>query len=152
MRSEPSDEAQRLIDHRGAEVITIENADTFFQAVQRHVESIEEFSRPHPLSTEAAVASLKRYLSEPRYRIQLSDLINETVDRIIEVTSGEAYSAQDPHPDRESVTARVRSYEATCSTLLAMAPVGGFWAEENHYSVWQRALQRLSIAPSNQWC
>ena len=149
VRGEPSDEARRLIDHRRTEVVSIEEADTFFQTVRQHVESIEEFSRPHPLSTEAAVASLKRYLSEPKYRIQLSDLINETVDRIIEATSGEAYSAQDPHPDRESVTARVRSYEAACSTLLAMAPVGGFWAEEDHYSVWQRALQRLSIAPSS---
>ena len=146
-RGEPSDEARRLIDHRSAEVISIEEADTFFQAVQRHVESIEEFSRPHPLSTEAAVASLKRYLSEPRYRIQLSDLINETVDRIIEATSGEAYSVEGPSRDAASVTARVRSYEAACSTLLAMAPVGGFWVEEEQYSVWQRVLSRLSTAP-----
>ena len=147
VRGEPSDEAQRLIDHRGTEVISIENADAFFQTVQQHVESIEEFSRPHPLSTEAAVASLKRYLSEPRYRIQLSDLINETIDRIIEATSGEAYSIQGPSIDTESVTARVRSYEAACSTLLAMASVGGFWGEEEHYSVWQRVLPRLSTAP-----
>ena len=64
-RGEPADEARRLIDHRGAQVISIEDADTFFQDIQQHVESIEEFSRPHPLSTEAAVASLKRYIPEP---------------------------------------------------------------------------------------
>ncbi len=39
------------------------------------VDSIEQFSQPHPLSIESAVASLKRYLSEPRYRIQLADLM-----------------------------------------------------------------------------
>ncbi len=149
VRGEPSDEAHRLINHRGAEVISIEEADTFFQTVQQHVESIEEFSRPHPLSTEAAVASLKRYLSESRYRIQLSDLIDETVDRIIEATSGEAYSVQGIPINTESATARVRGYEAACSTLLAMAPVGGFWAEEGHYHVWQRALERLSPVNSN---
>ena len=147
VRGDPSDEAQQLIDHRGAEMISIENADVFFQTVQQHVESIEEFSRPHPLSIEAAVASLKRYLSEPKYRIQLSDLINETVDRIIEATSGEAYSVRGPSIDTASVTARVRSYEAACSTLLAMASVGGFWVEEEHYPVWQRVLLRLSTAP-----
>ena len=150
VRGEPTDEARRLINHRSAEVISIEEANTFFQTVQRHVESIEEFSRPHPLSTEAAVASLKRYLSEPRYRIQLSDLIDETVDRIIKATSGEAYAVENcPPPDGESVTARVSGYEAACSTLLAMAPIGGFWVEEDHYSVWQRVLQRLSTAPSS---
>ena len=137
-------EAQRLIDHRGAQVIPIEDADTFFQTIQRHVESIEEFSKPHPLSTEAAVASLKRYISEPRYRIQLVDLIDETVGKIIEVTSGEAFVLKGgPTPTSESTTARVRGYEAACSTLLAMAAVGGFWAEEKHHLVWQRTLERL---------
>ena len=143
-RGAPGDEAQRLISHRGAQVIRIENADSFFRTVQQHVESIEQFSRPHPLSTEAAVASLKRYLPEPRYRIQLSDLIDKTVERVAEVTSDEAFAVQGgPTPTSESVTARVRRYEAACSTLLAMATVGGFWAEEEHYPVWQRALQRL---------
>ena len=49
------DEAQRLINHRQAQVIDIEDADKFFQKVQEKVASIEQFSQPHPLSTEAAV-------------------------------------------------------------------------------------------------
>lgn len=146
VRGEPSDEARRLIDHRGAQKVSIRDADTFFQSVQRHVQSLEEFSRPHPLSIEAAVASLKRYLTEPRYRIQLADLVDETVDRVVEVTSGQAFAAQGgPAPNNASATARVRGYEAACSALLAMAPIGGFWAEKDHYNVWQRALERLSL-------
>ena len=149
-RGEPKDEAQRLIDHRRAQVIPIEDADAFFQTVQQSVECIEEFSRPHPLSTEAAVASLKRYISEPKYRIQFSDLVDKTVERVVEVTSGEAFAVQGgPELTSESATARVRSYEAACSTLLAMAMVGGFWAEEEHYPVWQRALQRLGSKTSS---
>ena len=143
-RGELGDEAQRLIDHRAAQVIPLEDADAFFQTIQQSVESIEEFSKPHPLSTEAAVASLKRYISESRYRIQLSDLVDKTVDRVVEVTSSKAFAVQGgPEPTSESVTAGVRGYEAACSTLLAMAPVGGFWAEEEQYHVWQRALERL---------
>lgn len=149
VRGEPPDEARRLIDHRGAQVIAIKDADTFFQSVQRHVEALEEYSRPHPLSIEAAVASLKRYLTEPRYRIQLADLIDEAIDQAVEGTSGAAYVIQGgPAPTSESATARVRSYEAACSTLLAMAPIGGFWAEDEHVYIWQRALERLSAAPS----
>ena len=98
----------------------------------------------HPLSTDDAVASLKQYMSDSRYRIQLSDFVDESVERVVEVTSGEAFKVQNaPDPDRESITARVRGYHAACSTLLAMAINGGFWAEEEHYFVWQRALQRL---------
>ena len=143
-RGELGDEAQRLISHRRAQVIPIEDADQFFQNVQQHVTSIEEFSMPHPLSTEAAVASLKRYISGSQYRIQLSDLIAKTVDQVVQVTSGDGFAV---HPSlqwtTESVTKRVRSYEAACSTLLTMAMVGGSWAEEEHYPVWKRALERL---------
>ena len=149
-RGEPGGEAKRLIDHRRAQMIRIDNAESFFQTVQQHVESIEDFSKPHPLSTEAAVASLKRYIPEARYRIQLSDLVNKVVDGVVEVTSGDAFVVQGgPAPTSESVTARVRSYEAACSTLLAMATVGGFWAEEEHSPVWQRALQRLGSTTSS---
>ena len=83
-------------------------------------------------------------LVEIALRDQFSDLVDGAVERVVEVTSGEEFAVQGgPTPDRESVTARVRRYEAACSTLLAMATVGGFWAEEGHCMVWERALQRL---------
>ena len=143
-RGEPGDKAQRLIEQRGAQVIHIEDADTFFQTVQQHVESIEKFSQPHPLSTDAAVASLKRYLSGPQYRIQLADLVDSTVGQIVEITSGEDFDVGSPNPTGEAVRARMQAYEAACSTLLAMAPVAGYWAEEEHVPGWQRSLRRLT--------
>ena len=150
VRGELGDEAQRLINHRRAQELHIEDADTFFQAIQQYVESIEEFSRPRPLSTEAAVTSLKRYISDSRYRIQLSDLVDKTVEQVVESTSGDSFLVQGgPAPTSESVTTRVRSYEAACSTLLAMATVGGFWAEEEHRFVWKRALERLGSKRSS---
>ena len=143
-RGELGDEGRKLISHRRAEVLEIKDADSFFRNIRQHVESIEEFSRPHPLSTEAAVASLKRYISDTRYRIQLTDLVDAEVERVIDMTSTDTYAAQGvPSPDTVSVTARIRGYEAACSTLLAMAAVGGYWAEEEHCAVWQRALARL---------
>ena len=152
-RGDLGDEAQKLVSHRGAQVIPIEDADTFFQAVQQHVASIDTFSTPHPLSTEAAVASLKRYISEPRYRIQLSDLIAKAVDQVVQATSGDAFAVHRASPwTTESVTKCVRSYEATCSTLLAMAMVGGFWAEEEHHPVWRRALERLGSTTTISDC
>ncbi len=74
VRGQPGKEAMRLIRHRDADVVSIDGADNFFQTLREYVEAVEEFSRPHPLSTEATVAAMKRYLSEPRYRIQLADL------------------------------------------------------------------------------
>ena len=142
---EPSDEAQHLIENRRAEVIYIEDADSFFQKIQHKVKAIEEFRKPHPLSTEAAVASLKHFLSEPKYKIQLADLIEETVKRVLEETSDRDFDVDNQRLTTETITARIRAYDETCSTLLAMAPVGGRWAEEQHYEFWQPALQSLSL-------
>ena len=146
-RGEPGDSARRLIDHREARVTSIVDADSFFDDVKEHVHSIEEFSKPHPLSTEVAVSSLKRYLPNPADNIRLADLIGKTVERIIDEKSkicGDAFSSE---VNTESVTARVRAYESACSTLMAMAVVGGRWAEADHYGIWQQALNRLSEAP-----
>ncbi len=143
----PRDHAQRLIDHRQAQVITIEDADAFFQAVLQHVESIEEFSKSHPLSTEAAVASLKRYLPEPRHQLRLGGLIDETVKSVQKETSGQDFDVSSPYPNKESFTSRIRAYDTACSTLIAMAIIGGNWAEQEHINPWQKALQRLYTVP-----
>ena len=143
-RNEPTEAAQQLIHQRQAEIIRIDNSDSFFRNIQESVESIEAFSRPHPLSVEATVARLKQYMASPTSRIQLFDLIDETVKYVLEATSHEAFNLRDgTRPDNASITDRVRRYETACSTLLAMAPIAGFWAEQEQYQVWQRALQRL---------
>lgn len=149
VRGEPSQVAQQLIAHRGAQVIPVQDADSFFKSLQQHVQSLEEFSRAHPLSTAAAVATLKRYLSESRFRIQLADLIDGEIERVLATTTAEKFPVRGgANPDAASVTHRVRAYEAACETLLEMAVVGGYWAEEEHYSVWQRALERLASVTS----
>ena len=145
LHGEASSEAKDLTDRRNALVIPIDGADAFFESVQQHVEAIEEFSKPHPLSIEAAVASLKRYLPEQRYQIQLGDLIDATVERVKEATSGPEFDMNSPNATPETVTARIRAYDAAGSTMMAMAVVGGSWAEQEHIRSWQRALQRLCI-------
>jgi hypothetical protein len=145
VRGELGMAAKRLIEHRQAQTLQISDADSFFSELARLVEALEQCSRPHPLSIEVAVASLKSYLSEPKYRIRLADLVSGEVDRILEAISTPAFSVQGgPAPDSITFTARVRAYEATCETLIAMAAVGGYWAEDWHYATWQTALARLA--------
>ena len=143
-RSEPKNEAKRIIEHRQAALVRIEDADTFFHTIQQYVESIEQFSTPHPLSVEAAVTSLKRYIAEDKFRIQMSELVDATVEQAIEtITSVLSTLDSSSTPTSESVTKLIRHYEQTCSTLLSLAVVGGFWAEARHEQVWRRALERL---------
>ena len=145
-RDELSDPAQRLVNQRGAQVIPIEGADSFFEAVQQNVESIEEYSKPHPLSTESAVVTLKRYLSRDEYRIRLSDHVDAAVEQTIQATTGEGFELGDPQPDSTTVTTRLRRYESACTTLVHLAAVGGYWANDESFAPWERAVERLSSA------
>ena len=144
LHGEASDEAEQLIRHRSAQVIHIDDADRFFQNVQQTVTSIEEYSRPHPLSTEAAVASLKRYLPREEYRIQLMDLIDTTVEQVVRDTTGEGFDLGTPTQDKTTITARLRRYESSCITLTSMAALGGYWGNEDSFAGWDRALERLA--------
>lgn len=142
-RSDLNDASRRLVERRSAEVIRIEDADTFFSTLRGQVEAIEEFSQPHPLSAEVAVASLKRYLPERRHRVRFSDLVDRTVDGVLDSTREDGFPPKGERPTTQLVTERVQRYDAACSTLVAIAVVGGRWAKRRHYAVWCRALQRL---------
>ena len=148
-RGELRSDASRLVQHRKAHQIEIESADTFFETLQQSIESIDEFARPHPLSTEIAVSTLKRYIPEPRHKIRMADLVRGVVDRLLDETSEDAFPVSGgTEVTAEALTKRIREYDSVCSTLLAMATVGGAWAEEGQESVWCDALERLSAQPA----
>lgn len=145
---EPKDHAKDLIQHRKAQLVPIKGADQFFGSLAELVESLEAYSRPHPLSTDAAVASLKRYLSEDRFRIQLADLVSREVESVVNSTTGPAFAVMGhPAPTPKTFTARIKIYEFACTTLVAMATVGGTWADESHPPIWEKALGRLANVP-----
>ena len=143
-RGQPTEAAERLIKHRRAEVVPIADADDFFDSLSQTVESLQEFSRPHPLSTTAAVESLKRYIPSPEHRIRYSDLIDEVVEQLDRTTLNQEL---DMLVDKEQVSDELTRYENASSTILSMAAQAGHWAEEYHYQPWERALQRLIKAP-----
>ena len=68
-RSDPQDHAKHLISLRRAQIIKIQDADTFFKELAEKVTALADLDKPHPLSAKVAVASLKKYLAEDRYRI-----------------------------------------------------------------------------------
>lgn len=147
VKGELGDAANKLIEHRGGYKIPIRDAENFFETILEYVISIDEYSKRHPISTEAAVQSLKRYLPEPKYRIKLRDLVNKEVQDVKEKISISAFPMNKTIEwTNESVTKRVRSYEAACSTLLSMGIIGGSWVEEKHDFMWKKTLENLAPA------
>ncbi len=145
IKGELENKAQSLIRHRKGHRILINDADEFFETLKEHVIAIGEFSIQHPISTEIAVQSMKRYLSESKYRIKLLEIITKEIQSVHIKLSGDDFSArQDIQWTTEAVTKRVRSYETICSVLLAMGMIGGFWVKENQYSMWGQAVKDIS--------
>ncbi len=150
LHGDATDEAKRLIHHRRAHVISIDSADSLFQSLQQMIESLAQFSRPHPLSTEAAIASLKRLLSRPQDAIQLQDLVDSTVDQALAATTGEHFKPGTPEATKSALTDRLFRYESACVTILSMGAIGGYWLNEHNFVVWQRAADRLArMSPIN---
>ena len=144
-KGEPSNVAKALIRHRDAHIIEIDDADSFFQSLHDRVAALADFTPPHPESTEVAVASMKRYLSEHRYRIQLRELVDHCIDDVAQKTSTDLFPVTgQPAPTSISLTARLEAYEAASAMLIPLAMVGGSWPEPEHSPMWRNALQRLA--------
>ena len=143
-RGEPSGAARQLIRHRRAEVITIADADSFFENLRDNVVTIQELESVHPLSVEVSVARMKKYLAEERHRIQLADLINRTVADVIAQTSGEMFDTnRRARVDPELLMHSVRAYTTSSSALMEIGALGGYWMEEYQLGLWETVLDRL---------
>ena len=140
----PGDAAKGLIQRRDALEIPNTDANSFFGTLCDQVLSLDEFTRPHPLDTEVAVASLKRFAVESRYRVKLADLIGGAVRQVIEITASEDLAVLPNSPaDAEEYVRRVKTYDAACSQLSALGVVGGRWVEQEHFMVWRHGLEHV---------
>jgi hypothetical protein len=142
----PGPQAARLVQLRNAQVVTITGADEFFEGLADKVASLEEMQSAGPLSVGAAVASVKRYLAEPRYRIRFNDLISDEVERVRRHNAlALPVSAQPVNND--TTRKRFHVYDASTEVLRHMLFHAARWAEAAHYEVVKRAV--TSLAPPN---
>ncbi|WP_322053048.1 SIR2 family protein [Paraburkholderia bannensis] len=135
--------ATNLIALRAGHPFTIAGADQFFEELQSKVKAIEEFSKPHPLSKEIAVASVKRYLSDPSHRIRLSDLIESLARDLTAKLHAGPFADTNANPTVESVTHRVRTYDSMTSTLVSVAATVGRWGDAAAVASVRRAVERV---------
>ncbi|HWU99260.1 MAG TPA: SIR2 family protein, partial [Oxalicibacterium sp.] len=145
------DRASALMKHRSGIHVPISNADAFFENLQTKVEAIEAFSQRHPLSTKAAVAACKRFLSDPNiYRIRLADLVNDEARRVSEELKSAELANTSEAITSETVTTRVQRYDAMCATLCALAFQIGRWGDRESIEYLAEAQKRLYATQTKQ--
>ncbi len=141
----PSVRAKALIDLRAAKVLNISDADTFFVSLEDKLLSLAELNRPHYLSRELAIASLKRYLTEDKYRIRLHDLVMDEVSRICTAFETEPFSMTGPRTlSAEILKRRIDQYVMEIETLISIVVTGCYWGRSDQYDLWVKAIEKIA--------
>jgi len=78
VRGKMGNEATRLVTHLKAEKMSIIGADEFFSTLSNNVEALTDFGASHPLSTDLAVAKVKKYVSSSNCMGKSSNVFSTT--------------------------------------------------------------------------
>jgi len=146
LKGDTSDDADRVIAHRAAEVISVTDAEHFFDELRRKVVALSSFDPPHPLSVKTAVATMKRLLAEDRHRIELHDLVTSEVERVMVATSARTMPVSGG-ATVDDVQRRLSQYESIAEILLRLVATGCRWGARDADYIWTGVLQRLGNWP-----
>lgn len=139
---DPAREAIELFRPRGAQLIRIDGADSFFGALKEKVEAIEASLTPHPMTTAAAVASLKKFIADDRYNIRLHDLLSDEADSarkgIGNINQGLGRSVSSAE-----VLETYRKYRESCTTLTELFIHGCTWSRADTDALFAATLRRV---------
>lgn len=144
---DPGPRAADLIARRQAQVIRTAGADALFTAVEEKVRALDDLRMSHPLTTAVAVATLKRYIVEDRFRVMLEDLtrnealgVARAIDDCIPKSSV---------PDAATMAHAIRALDGLTATLRAVFFHGCRLGRSEHDKVFLRSLPLL--APKAEW-
>ncbi|MBI5446668.1 MAG: caspase family protein [Deltaproteobacteria bacterium] len=87
---------------------------------------------------------VKEYLSEPRFRIKLDDLVTKEIRKVLLSTSETEFPVQGTQVTPEACIERMERYEAAVGDLQVIAALLSHWGSEEHVPSLQKLISRLS--------
>ncbi len=146
-----SEDAVRLKDHLYAIPIQIEDADHFFLKLLENIEALKKFERPHPLSTPLAIAHVKKYIAEDKYRIQLHDLLQDEINRIYDQLRSDHFSIRNMQiPSGQNKTYfqnRMHDYEELLKKTIGMFSTYAYFGSSHSEKPIVDIIERLMEKP-----
>jgi hypothetical protein len=143
-RGRMSPVADTLVTHRAGRVIAIEGADVFFERLEALVSAQAEAQRPNPRSVELLVASAKKFLARPEFRIQLDELIGGELRRIDQEIVAGATQPVGAWSNNLFISAVAR-YEAQTEILARIFGVLGRYGTGEEFRGALDAITRLGV-------
>lgn len=90
------------------------------------------------------VKAAKDYLSDPRDKIRLQDLVFHTVRKLIVETSRERFPTQGVDFSLEKLTERIQSYEDVTKDLRQLLACIAYWGTDDHRPILEKSLARVT--------
>jgi hypothetical protein len=134
-------DAQRLITQHGAVSLIGHTADELFTGLTNRLDALDRLATI-PITTAIAVEQLKRALPDPRRRVELFDLVNGQVGRLVMQIKDRTRHPLGGVPLDEQRNA----YEAESSSAARLLATGVFHGDTSQEPLWTRAIQRLMSA------
>lgn len=146
-RGEPTARAQDLISLRAARVVEVAGADEFFVPLQETIETLHRTRRIRPEAIELLLASAKRFLSRPEFRIELHDLVTEEAARVSRQIASDEFPVQLPAVNWDIVNQRWDALEALAEPLARTLGLLGRWGDGSDVELAADVLQGLTDQP-----
>lgn len=128
-RGELRGRGEELCSARKGVTVPIPDADSFFGKLVEQVDTLAQSQRQNPLGVDMTVSRAKKYLSKPEYRIQLSDLISDEVERIVKRHEQNDLSLHSQFTV-EDFQKRVALYESLSEGLTKICGLVGRWGDD----------------------
>jgi hypothetical protein len=153
-RHDPSLFTKDSIEKRGARIVPISDADTFFEALQRQIEVQSSLQRENPDSVELLIATTKKYLSKGEYRIQLSDLISDEMRRLRITLDKSEFGTVGTWSEQE-FRQRIARLRIVSERLARIFLIMGRWGDGSEFAFAREALREFGkhrvVAGMNIW-
>jgi len=143
-RGSIKEDARRLIAQHGAVSMPGLTADELFTGLASRLDALDRLSAI-PITVEIAVQRLKRALPDPRRRIELFDLVDGEVQRLVSRIMDRTRHPLDAGVPVDMFEQR-GAYEAEAGAVARLLATGVFHGEDAHARLWVRSLQRLMSA------
>ncbi|MDA2920584.1 SIR2 family protein [Desulfobacterota bacterium AH_259_B03_O07] len=146
IRGNQGNRTNELIALRKAEKISIIDANSFFKQLEEKILALDQLGKPHPLSVETAIATLKSLLRGGNQDIRLHDFLTEEVERTYRNLSANNFPTdQSVAPfSNDALIERVKRYESYTEILLSLLIVGCRWGKDEHVDLWIKSLERIA--------
>jgi hypothetical protein len=142
-KGELEGEAKEIIQQRRAESVQIENANQIFIDLLEKIKSLEEFERRSPMSVDAEVAMVKRYIVDPTARIKLHDLVQNRTEEVFKKLNSERFDLKE-EVNETSFQKRMQDYETVTMPLIKILIPVAYYGEGENSNLLTKTIDRIA--------